>query len=178
MLSGPFRIATGPIRHFSSRLCYDRATVGTGRDLRLRASSTAPRTVPIVRTKRLVGLLGALLLAGCGETASEPPVSGADGLIEAPACREAVPAAATAPAADPAAVTVQIAPTALVQVDHRGRVVAAWTNTGCAPSLGDDVYIEGPDGRIRPARAAALVTHPWIGDFTQPGVFASQTPER
>lgn len=124
-----------------------------------------------MRAARFIVTLGAILLAGCGGTS---PGAGDAGLVQATRCRAGTPAADPAPAV----VTVQIPPTALVRVDHRGDVIAAWTNTGCAPGPADDIWVEGPDGTIHRGDAAALALHPWIGDFTRPGVFASQVRQR
>lgn len=135
----------------------------------------------MVRATSLVRLLGAVVLAGCGHSVDHPPAAhDGEPLIEAPACGTAPAADATRPidgerTVGAAVVTVQIAPTALVRVDDQGRVIAAWTNTGCAPRHADDLYVEHPDGSIRRAGPTAVDGHRWIGDFTQPGVVAPQT---
>lgn len=64
-------------------------------------------------------------------------------------------------------VTVSVPRTAIVDVDHAGRVVSAATNTGCRPRPGDDVYVRRPDGTIVPAPPGAFAGMAWRGDFTE-----------
>lgn len=64
-------------------------------------------------------------------------------------------------------VTVSVPRTAIVVVDHRGRVVEAATNTGCRPRAGDDVYVQRPDGTMVPAVPGAFAGVAWTGDFTR-----------
>jgi len=64
-------------------------------------------------------------------------------------------------------VTVSVPRTAVVTVDHAGRVVAAATNTGCRPGAGDDVFVRRPDGSIVPAPPGAFAGVAWTGDFTR-----------
>lgn len=66
-------------------------------------------------------------------------------------------------------ITVTVPATATLHLDNRGRVVAAWTNTGCAPRPGDDLFLVHPDGTIEPS-PAPLPTRTWIGDFREAGV--------
>lgn len=70
---------------------------------------------------------------------------------------------------------VQVPATALIKVESGDRVVAAMTNTGCAPRTGDDVYIVRPDGTIERAPTSQMADRRWLGDFTVPGVYVSQT---
>ena len=72
-------------------------------------------------------------------------------------------------------VTVQVPQTAMVRVDGKGRILAAWTNTGCAPRPTDEIYLTRPDGSIvAAATTAVLAHHRWIGDFTTAGVYVLQ----
>lgn len=65
--------------------------------------------------------------------------------------------------------------TAVVRVDRRGRAVAAWTNTGCPPRPGDEVWVERDDGSLILSTDGALSSRWWTGDFTVPGVWVRQT---
>ena len=69
-------------------------------------------------------------------------------------------------------VSVTVPAVVLLRVDGSGRVVAASTNTGCAPRAGDEVYIVQADGSL--ARTPVLPTVEWRGDFTAAGVFQAQ----
>jgi hypothetical protein len=69
--------------------------------------------------------------------------------------------------------TVTVRPTAVIGVDARGRVLDAWTNTGCAPRPTDDLYVRGPDGTIHPG-GGDLLEHRWTGDFRHPGAPVDQ----
>lgn len=64
-------------------------------------------------------------------------------------------------------------PTALIGVDALGRVVDAWTNTGCAPRATDDLYVRSADGTIR-AADRRLADRDWAGDFREAGVPVDQ----
>lgn len=97
-------------------------------------------------------------------------------LIERAAC--ATPAGDPPP--DPGVaqqVSVAVRGTALLQLDGRGRVVAAWTNTGCAPRRSDDVYLQRPDGSIR-SGGRDLTARRWTGDFREAGVLVPQITDR
>ena len=70
---------------------------------------------------------------------------------------------------------VTVPATTIVRLDARGRVVAASTNTGCAPRRSDDLYVVLVNGTVRRAPVKWLIgRHHWVGDFTEPGVFAAQ----
>jgi hypothetical protein len=71
-------------------------------------------------------------------------------------------------------VAVTVPATVLVRVDHRGRVLAVATNTGCAPRSGDDMWLVYPDGSMRAVGAEQLLHRRWIGDFSRRGVYVSQ----
>ncbi len=74
------------------------------------------------------------------------------------------------------AVMVRTPATAMIRVDAHGGVLAAWTNTGCAPRAGDDLWLLHPDGSIT-AASPSVVDRQWRGDFSQSGVFVDQRPE-
>lgn len=64
--------------------------------------------------------------------------------------------------------------TALIRLDDAGRVLAAWTNTGCAPSALDDVYVVTAAGAVVRSRTLNVSTFVWTGDFRTPGVYQAQ----
>ena len=124
-----------------------------------------------------VAIAGACTVAGlAGASAPEPPAAaGAPGrftLVERPSCHPADrPSGSDGEIGQPLTVTVR--PTALIGVDALGRVVDAWTNTGCAPRPTDDIYVRSPDGTIRQGDRR-LVGHDWAGDFRESGVVVHQ----
>lgn len=71
-------------------------------------------------------------------------------------------------------VTVGVAATAMLRIDAGGSVVAAWTNTGCAPRPGDDVYVMLDDGTIERGSAELIAGRTWHGDFGVAGRFVTQ----
>ena len=71
-------------------------------------------------------------------------------------------------------VEVRVPRTAVISVDARGRVLAVWTNTGCPPADGDELWYQLPDGRLIRTADQRLVRRPWYGDFSESGVFQSQ----
>lgn len=111
--------------------------------------------------------------AACARRSERPTSPSSDsGAHAAPAPR----AATTAAAEVQQSVSVIVPPTAIVHLDGDGRVVAAMTNTGCAPAAGDDLYVSSP-GRTDLERAAweTVADHDWLGDFSLPGVFVPQS---
>ncbi len=62
----------------------------------------------------------------------------------------------------------------MIRVDGKGRILAAWTNTGCAPRPTDEIYLTHPDGSISAATTAVLAHRRWVGDFTTAGVYVLQ----
>lgn len=70
-------------------------------------------------------------------------------------------------------VAVSVPRTALLEIDAVGEVVAAATNTGCAPRPGDDVYVRTASGDLV-AGDPALLTRTWVGDFREAGVYQPQ----
>ena len=116
---------------------------------------------------------------------SDAPAStaaAAASLVEEPHCAAApIRSTPTAPVAEAEAhgeaeqqLVVVVPPTVILRVDTDGRVVAATTNTGCAPRLNDAWYVIGPDGTAAPAAADAFPQQLWVGDFTQTGVTQAQ----
>jgi hypothetical protein len=114
--------------------------------------------------------------------ASTAAAAAAASLVEEPHCA-AVPirSTPTPPVAEPEAhgeaeqqLVVVVPPTVILRVDTDGRVVAALTNTGCAPRLNDAWYVIGPDGTAAPAAPDAFPRQQWVGDFTQTGVTQAQ----
>jgi hypothetical protein len=100
---------------------------------------------------------------------------------DAPASTAPIRSTPTAPVAEAEAhgeaeqqLVVVVPPTVILRVDTDGRVVAATTNTGCAPRLNDAWYVIGPDGTAAPAAADAFPQQLWVGDFTQTGVTQAQ----
>lgn len=89
-------------------------------------------------------------------------------LVEEPSCW--APTSATElPSGDGAMVqtiTVTILPTAILRVDAAGRVIAAETNTGCAPRTTDLLLVERADGTLAPAGGIDVAAVRWTGDFT------------
>lgn len=66
-------------------------------------------------------------------------------------------------------VTLRIEPTALLKVAADGTVLAAETNTGCAPRPTDLLYVVADDGSLTPADGIDVTTVAWTGDFTRFG---------
>jgi len=89
---------------------------------------------------------------------------------------DAASTSAGAPSASPTqSVAVRTPATAMIRVDAGGVVLAAWTNTGCAPRAGDDLWVLHPDGTIA-AAPPSIVDRSWQGDFSHAGVFVDQHP--
>jgi hypothetical protein len=66
-------------------------------------------------------------------------------------------------------VVLRIEPTALLKVADDGTVLAAETNTGCAPRPTDLLYVVADDGSLTPADGIDVSAVAWTGDFTQFG---------
>jgi len=118
-----------------------------------------------------------------GRSATEPITQPAGpSLVERMTCAgDDTPQAAEAPghtgAQTPAVsqtVSVVVPRVAMIEFGADGRVVAAATNTGCAPRPGDEVYIVLDDGNLVAASDFALDGIEWRGDFTAAGVFQAQ----
>lgn len=78
------------------------------------------------------------------------------------------------PPGAPSSADVGVPPTVLLRIDSLDRVIAAATNTGCAPRRGDDVYFVEADGTITAAPASEVDACDWTGDFVVPGRFQPQ----
>jgi hypothetical protein len=132
----------------------------TGRSLKLAAAAG------LVLTGALV--LPAVTSAGRSNPPSTARVPIA-ALVEHRSCDHPSP---TTHAAD--VVTVAVPPTAFLRVDGAGRVVAAATNTGCAPRATDDIYLFRTDGGIVRGTSTVLAHRHWHGDFTHAGEYQPQ----
>lgn len=121
--------------------------------------------------------IGAGALVASAAPNAEPAERPAIVLVEDTTC--ATPASPATPATpEPAAgsVTIQVTipPVAWLEVDETGRLIAAATNTGCAPRTGDEVFVRRPDSTLVEV-TVDLDAIAWVGDFTQPAVLAPQT---
>lgn len=98
-------------------------------------------------------------------------------LVEVPSCWGA-------PISDPAplptgdgmtqTVSVRIEPTSLLRLDSDGHVLAAETNTGCAPRATDHIYVVLRNGNLVENRTVDVSKVHWTGDFTQFGFVEQQ----
>jgi hypothetical protein len=79
--------------------------------------------------------------------------------------------------APPGAIEVSIPRVAIIHLDERGALHSAMTNTGCTPSLHDDLWVAGPDGELVRPTASVLrqLQRRWVGDFRTAGVDVVQT---
>ena len=69
-------------------------------------------------------------------------------------------------------VVLRVEPTALLKVADDGTVLAAETNTGCAPRPTDVLFVVADDGSLTPADGIDVSAVAWTGDFTQFGFVA------
>lgn len=65
--------------------------------------------------------------------------------------------------------------TALLDIDPRGKVVSAWTNTGCPPAAGDGLWQRRADGSLTAVAPTALRGITWHAVPGEPGTY---TPKR
>ena len=123
--------------------------------------------------------IGAGSLIASAAPATEPVARPAAVLVEDDACgTPAVSQAAAAPAATAtgtATIHVTIPPVAWLELDEAGRLMAAATNTGCAPRTGDTVVARRPDRTLVAELTVDLADVAWVGDFTRPAVLVPQT---
>ena len=99
-------------------------------------------------------------------------------LVEREACGALSSAASQGAVADSSGgttltIAVAVPRTALLEIDAAGEVVAAATNTGCAPRPGDDVFVRTASGDLV-AGDPALLARAWVGDFRAVGVYQPQ----
>lgn len=95
-------------------------------------------------------------------------------LVEVPTCWGSTDATVPTPDGDDTIpVVLRIEPTALLKVSDDGTVLAAETNTGCAPRATDLLYVVADDGSLSPAVGIDVTAVVWTGDFTRFG-FVSQ----
>jgi hypothetical protein len=97
--------------------------------------------------------------------------------VEHPSCPIDAENPLSTSARDGITVSVQVPAIAMVKVDSHGTVVAAATNTGCAPRTGDLVYLYRANGIVERSTTFVLARHRWIGDFRTPGVFQPQSTD-
>lgn len=109
------------------------------------AASTGTSLPPVVQQRELPALL------------EVPTCWGSTDTVPAPAGDTVIP------------VVLRVEPTALLKVADDGTVLAAETNTGCAPRPTDLLYVVAADGSLHPAVGIDVSTVAWTGDFTQFG---------
>ena len=120
-------------------------------------------------------LFGPLDLAGARRESGAAPV-----LSERPGCGGPPVLSGSPSRADDNTQTlmVTVQRVSVLRLDDSGRIVAAMTNTGCAPRPGDELFYARPDGSLVPASTAALANRRWVGNFTVPGVTVPQTQSK
>jgi hypothetical protein len=105
----------------------------------------------------------ALVLTGSAAAAADDPLP----LVEAPSCAAPTPVAAADGARTDGATEVALLVPAVTRLRvEGGAVVAAATNTGCAPRSTDQIVVG--DRLATPAEVAAAVAIRW-DDWTTPG---------
>lgn len=72
----------------------------------------------------------------------------------------------TAAAVGQVVVKTSITPMVWLEVDEAGRLIAAATNTGCAPRSGEDMVVRRPDRSVVKDASIDLDSVQWVGDFT------------
>lgn len=72
-------------------------------------------------------------------------------------------------------VTVRVPVTVVLQVEWNGELIAAMTNTGCAPRGDEDIFLMWPDRTITECTTLDAAAVQWEGTFTQPGVYEPQS---
>jgi hypothetical protein len=100
------------------------------------------------------------------------PTAPAAALVEVPVCWGTPTTVPTLPSSDGAmvqTVTVSIEPTSLLRLGADGHVIAAETNTGCAPRSTDRRFIVHDDGSLTEVPGFDVASVAWTGDFTQFG---------
>jgi hypothetical protein len=126
---------------------------------------------------RVVGVMLAITLAGApaaaiarhGDARVERPR-----LVEVASCRNPIAATTPTGTAEALLVTVAIPGVAIVHIDPTGRIIAAVTNTGCAPRQSDMLYVKNADGTLALSTTLRAERVRWTGDFTKIGVLQPQ----
>jgi hypothetical protein len=117
-----------------------------------------------------MGVAGAGVVSAEGSTADAPTA-----LVEADTCARPTPLPAVTGTRTDGETIVSFAVPNETRLQVRdGEVVAASTNTGCAPDAVDAVVVVGDDGGRRPASAAEIDqarTNFRSGDWRTPGVW-------
>ena len=128
----------------------------------------------------LAAACGGLMVFGPLDlAAARSGTSGSTGLLQRPGCHEHSRSSAGAPASEQPGtqtISVTVPSIALLRTDHGNHIVAAMTNTGCAPRPGDQLFFVRPDGSVVSAPTTELAHRRWVGNFTNPGVYVAQTP--
>lgn len=128
-------------------------------------ASAAPAAVP-----------GAVAVAPAAALVEDPTCTApAEPAADAPAPVAASDGTGAATATAAVAIEVSIPPVVWLEVDEAGRLLAAATNTGCAPRTGDMVVARRPDRSVVAEVAIDLEEVAWVGDFTHPAVLVPQT---
>lgn len=137
-------------------------------------------------SRLLAAWIGSTALVAASSALAAPLISASgsavtDPLVEAEHCSAARPALVEAPAATrPGApgttrVSIRVPPTTRVR-QRAGAIVAAATNTGCAPHR-DDVIVFVAEGRpARASEADRVVASFRGGDWREPGRWNAASP--
>lgn len=141
-------------------------------------TTTATRAAEMALAVVVLGSASAVAGAVHANRPARATIVAAGALVEDPDCQRsdhvmAIPL----PQHDTAmtqTLSVVVPAVTMLRTDHTGRVVAAATNTGCAPAPGDLVYEYAADGSVRPRPDIDVAARPWVGDFTEPAVFQPQ----
>ena len=132
------------------------------------------RRVALITRWFLPAAAVASIVWSAGIAAATTPAHGVTpaALVEVPECWGATATPVTTPDSGDTSIqtiTVTVERTALVKVDATGKVLAAETNTGCAPRPGDRVFVVQANGSLREALGFDSTATVWTGDFTHFG---------
>lgn len=125
-------------------------------------------------------LVVALLVAqsGCGSSEHTTPPAECPTLVEQPDCHapsEAVnqpePTVATPGTQQ---ITVTVPSITVVTYTDTGQIDTVMTNTGCAPTADNQVWLTNTDGALIEGTWTDIADHDFTGDFTQPGTHVPQ----
>ena len=127
----------------------------------------------------LAAACGGLMVFGPLDlAAARGRASGSAGLLEGAGCAHPSTSGVGAAVSDrpgTQTISVTVPSVALLRTDHGNHIVAAMTNTGCAPRSVDQLFFVRPDGSLDSAPTSELANRRWVGNFTNPGVYVSQT---